>query len=235
MAREHVSAPRGEVSRARRFRALTAAAAFGVLLAGLTAVVIAAGRGPLPVDQAVHEWALAHRTAPSTAVALALEVLGSGVPAYLVVAVVGAVACTPRRWSGALTAAVALAVGQLIRFAFAAAVARPRPPRSGWIEGASGWSFPSGHATTSAIVAGLVWVAASRRLRGWRLRLAQGLALAWAGAVGWSRIYLGVHWPTDVIAGWLLAGVLVLVGCGLLADRWEALPHPATPDEADSA
>lgn len=214
--------------------ALVAGAATAVLLAILTAAVVAAGRGPLPADQALHDWALTHRTAPLTVVALTLEVVGSGVPAYALAAVVGAVAFPGRRWMGALTAALALAAGQLVRFAFTTAVARPRPPRPDWIEGASGWSFPSGHATTSALVAGFVWVVASRRLQGWRLVLATGLALAWAGLVGCSRIYLGVHWPTDVVGGWLLAAVLMLAGWGLLANRPGAAPQPVPPGDASA-
>ena len=80
-------------------------------------------------------------------------------------------------------------------------VARDRPPQAIWVVRAHGWSFPSGHTATAAFVftvAALSIAAVSRhravRLLGWLLA---GLAVA---ATGFSRVELGVHWTTDVIA-----------------------------------
>src|SRR5690606_17887560 len=67
------------------------------------------------------------------------------------------------------------------------------------------WSFPSGHATSSAVVyltlgALLTRVQPRRRIKAYVL----GVALALTLLVGLSRVYLGVHWPSDVLAGWAL-------------------------------
>jgi undecaprenyl-diphosphatase len=68
-------------------------------------------------------------------------------------------------------------------------------------------SFPSGHAANSAIVyltlATLLFpVLSDRRMRAFVL----GVALLLTGAIGISRVYLGVHWPSDVAAGWVFGG-----------------------------
>jgi len=67
------------------------------------------------------------------------------------------------------------------------------------------WSFPSGHAMTATICYGVLvvllcrWVPRGRR---WWL----GIYAAWLALTGFSRVYLGVHWPTDVLAGYLVGG-----------------------------
>lgn len=85
-------------------------------------------------------------------------------------------------------------------------VHRGRPPQSWWAADITGaiphdWSLPSAHAAHAALVAGLVLVT-MRPSRGARI-----LAVCAAGAVGLSRLVLGVHWPSDVLAGWLLGAV----------------------------
>jgi len=85
---------------------------------------------------------------------------------------------------------------------------RPRPPRP-WLTEASGFSFPSGHAMIGIIAYGLLayWL--------WKLlprpynRLAAVLAVLFFLAIGLSRVYLGVHYPSDVLAGFA-AGVFWL-------------------------
>jgi membrane-associated phospholipid phosphatase len=83
-------------------------------------------------------------------------------------------------------------------------IGRARPPISDWAGAASGPSFPSGHTTVATLFAlSCAWACAGRVRAGWPRRAIWAGAAVYAGAVGWSRVWLGVHWPTDVIAGWL--------------------------------
>nr|WP_276611014.1 phosphatase PAP2 family protein [Kineococcus siccus] len=87
---------------------------------------------------------------------------------------------------------------------------RPRPALDAGLTTATGGSYPSGHALASATVllyllALLLPPAASRARRRWR-RAAVAVVLLVVGA---DRLLVGAHWPSDVLAGWLLAGALV--------------------------
>jgi undecaprenyl-diphosphatase len=84
---------------------------------------------------------------------------------------------------------------------------RTRPPTSGWLSSAGGNSFPSGH--TTAATAGYLTLAmcVAVLLRSTRARaLVLSLGAAMAMAIGWTRVELGVHWPSDVLAGWAVGG-----------------------------
>ena len=78
-----------------------------------------------------------------------------------------------------------------------AVIARPRPPARYWLANPVGHSFPSRHTTYATLALGA-------GTRGYP-RPARQAAAALCLAVGVSRVYLGVHWSTDVAAGWLLA------------------------------
>ncbi|MFD8912389.1 phosphatase PAP2 family protein [Streptomyces sp. NPDC059575] len=193
-----------------------AAAAF----AGLAAAVLAADGGTLVFDAALRRWALESRPSPVVTVLRAVTTTGTGVTPYAVALFAGLIAARPfdamrdrhtavRFALPAFASAAWLALGQALRFALMTAIARPRPPVQDWLTHASRWSFPSGHATTSAMAAGLLVLALLVR-RPPAYRLWVGLTVAWAVAVGVSRVWLGVHWAGDVVAGWLLATVWTL-------------------------
>ncbi|UNO43677.1 phosphatase PAP2 family protein [Streptomyces sp. MST-110588] len=107
-----------------------------------------------------------------------------------------------------------------------AVVGRERPVWPDPVATAHYAAFPSGHAMTAAVAgATAVWLL---RLYGaprpWRRGVAAVAAVSVAG-VGFTRVYLGVHWLTDVVAGWLLGMALVALVAGLHARR----PHPHRP------
>ncbi len=78
--------------------------------------------------------------------------------------------------------------------------------------GAHGFSFPSGHATLAAAGYGALAVVVVRQYPRRLVRVAVWTAaVAAAAAVGFARLYLGVHWMTDVLAGWLLAAICLML------------------------
>lgn len=94
-------------------------------------------------------------------------------------------------------------------------VDRPRPPADALIRitnDFSGLGFPSGHAFQSTLLIGLFIGVAALRVQPGRLRLATMALLALLiVAIGFSRIYLGAHWPSDVLGGYLAATPIVLI------------------------
>ncbi|MGW6686262.1 phosphatase PAP2 family protein [Streptomyces sp. NPDC054961] len=177
-----------------------------VLLAALALWVTRTPGHLLPGDAGLHRWSVAHRPPGAAATARAVTDTGTGVIPYAVLLAVGMyLGRTARqRCTVALALMLCLAAGQALRYALMSLVARPRPPVGDWAAHASGWSFPSGHATTGAMTAALVLAALALGGRG-TSRLAVVVIAAWGISVGLTRVYLGVHWFTDVLAGWLFA------------------------------
>jgi undecaprenyl-diphosphatase len=94
--------------------------------------------------------------------------------------------------------------GLLVELAIKAMVGRPRPEIVPHLTEAGGMSFPSGHSFNSAL--GLIAVALAFATLSHRRRVRWtviGAAVATSLLVAWSRVWLGVHFPSDVIAGWL--------------------------------
>jgi undecaprenyl-diphosphatase len=115
-----------------------------------------------------------------------------------------------RHWRGAAALLLAVVSTQVTVLAAKALFARPRPAEEMAIADPSGWSFPSGHSATAvALYVTLALIATTI----WRRRLPPAIVFAVAGAivvlVGLSRVYLGAHYPTDVLAGWAVGGIIV--------------------------
>lgn len=110
---------------------------------------------------------------------------------------------------------VSFAGGMALNGVLKLGFARPRPDLVAHLVEVHTASFPSGHAMLSAVCyltlgALLAGVAQRRRFKAYILGVAIGLTVL----VGFSRIYLGVHWPTDVLAGWCL-GAAWAMACWL--------------------
>lgn len=106
-------------------------------------------------------------------------------------------------------------------------VNRPRPLLVPHLDLVYSSSFPSGHAVMSPTVyltlATLVSATAARSATG---PVVFGVATLLVAAIGVSRVYMGVHWPSDVLGGWLLGSVFALAA-SYAARRWEPVPPQA--------
>lgn len=114
---------------------------------------------------------------------------------------------------------VAIVTGALFTFGLKAAVQRPRPDYVVLSARAQITSFPSGHAMMSAITYLTMGVLLAQTEQRPSMRIfASAAGIVLAVLVGITRLYLGVHWPTDVLAGWIL-GAGWAVFCRLVLSR----------------
>ncbi len=169
------------------------------------------------VDAAVRSWMVAHQSGATSHVLKAVTVIGAPNP-MLFLAMTGALFLWWRGRSVASIAALLTPVLAMVTCEIGKRViARPRPPGIGVIV-EEGYAFPSAHATTSAAVCGtlayLFWQEGF---------ISQTIALLIAVVppllVGVSRVYLDVHWATDVVGGWT-AGMVI---CALAATLHRSL------------
>ena len=181
------------------------------------------GDGITLVDPPVSGWLAAHREPALTVAMRALTELGS--PAGVIVAT--AVVCAGTAWRTRSRLPVLLGVLAVSGLGVAVAVVkllvgRHRPAMPYAAITTDGYSFPSGHATGITAVALVTgWMISHWIVRSWNTRVAVWTAVpVIIGGVGFTRIYLGVHYLSDVIAGWVLGAAWagVLVACALL---WE--------------
>lgn len=123
------------------------------------------------------------------------------------------------RWT-ALWLAATCALGTLLQQALKALVDRPRPVWPDPVDSAHYAAFPSGHAMTATVVCGLLlWLLHDHGAGRAVWRTAMTLAVISVAGVGLTRVWLGVHWPSDVLGGWILGAFVVAVAIGAY-ERW---------------
>jgi membrane-associated phospholipid phosphatase len=150
--------------------------------------------------------------AAGPATAESVTVLGAVDTAILVGVAAGALLLVLGHVRAAVALAPALPLSQGVVDLLKGAIERPRPEANAWLAEAAGWSAPSGHSATAMVL----WATLALALARWcRPPLARGVLVAAAAlvvaAVGLSRVALGAHYPSDVLAGWLVGAVLVVV------------------------
>ena len=129
--------------------------------------------------------------------------------------------CFPQtRRKAGISVSIAALLSTLVKAVIKTAVARPRPEESFFLIEQSGFAYPSGHAMTGMAVYLLLFVLTREYITGSRkTNLLSVIFVFVAFAVGISRVYLGVHFPTDVIGGWVLGAATVIVSLMI----WENL------------
>ncbi len=173
-----------------------------------------------PIDNSLHAYAL---SCPPWLVMMwrAIETLGREVVQVAGV-LLGLYWLWHRMWREFSMLAAGVLVGTPIFFATADLVGRHRPVFSYYIEYLPGPGFPSGHAMTAVLFYGLIAYLLLPHLksRGWRI-LAFVDAILIALLVGFSRIFIGLHFPTDILGGYAIGlGWGALVYTAVEVNRW---------------
>lgn len=199
----------------------------GFVLAGIVAwffiellVAVASGSAITGVDRRIINLVATLRTPSVDAIMLFITFLGN-VQTILVLALVALVmTLLSRRYEAAVLLVLALLVSSLFFSAIKLLVGRPRPLFESARIVQGGFSFPSGHAAVSATFYGTIAFLLIRARSRESLKVLVGLLAALLVlAIGMSRIYLGVHYPSDVVAGWI-AGVFWLLLVALAEHVW---------------
>ncbi len=131
------------------------------------------------------------------------------------------------RWRAALAVTLAVALTKVAVAVVKEVIERPRPETGFGMHGS--FSFPSGHAASAAALYMTLAVLLSRDHRAGVRAIALSLGALVTIAVGASRVLLGAHYPTDVLAGWLVGGLLALCAWALVV---RLAGHPRRSDQS---
>lgn len=204
-------------------------ALFGVL----AEEVVLDGRGWL--DRAASIELREYATSDRTEAVRAITQLGSSWFAAIVCGSILLWLLWQRRFSTAIAIGGVFLIAKLLETGLKLTFERARPTVVPHLQDASGYSFPSGHTMTAVITYGLLAAVLVGQLSGrarWIPPIIAGLLVV---LVGFSRVYLGVHYLTDVLAGTLVAGacLLLAIAAFYLLDRQPApRPNRSSPSKA---
>ncbi len=160
--------------------------------------------------------------------------LGSFSVLFLVTAIVVIYLLILRRYASVTLLIVSIVGGALLNTALKMGFDRPRPDLVPHEARTFTASFPSGHAMMAAVTFLVIGALLARVQPRRRLRVfVMGMAVLLAMLVGLTRIYLGVHWPSDVVAGWTVGSAWALV-CWLVLSRYEPRGSQLTRGSAPS-
>ncbi|MFI5777819.1 phosphatase PAP2 family protein [Nocardia sp. NPDC051570] len=188
--------------------------------------------GSTELDAAALNWTISHRAGWLTPTAEAFSTLGGPVTMLAVTLAACAWLARQRRWPAVLLTAVVAGGAGVLGSTMKSAIDRHRPPDIDHLVTVADSSFPSGHTLGSTAVVGALAALTVLSTCDRVIKIAVSIEAAlFIVAVGLSRVYLGVHWLTDVLAGWSI-GILWLTTCLTCYLRFR---HPAPTPSADSS
>lgn len=176
---------------------------------------------PLAVlDQELAQWLHARATPSVTTIMLAMSALGSFSVMALIALSVALFLGWQHAWDRLLALILAVPGGMLLSVCLKLAFQRGRPVFDEPLLVLTTYSFPSGHALGSTVLYGFLAVYLVRDLHAWHLRLwILGGVSIFIGLIGFTRLYLGVHYLSDVLGG-MVAGVAWLALCLTAVETW---------------
>jgi membrane-associated phospholipid phosphatase len=215
-------------------------AAAGVAVGGFTVLAVSVHQqsGLTAVDPNVAQDVVEHRTTVLTHAAHVLSVVGSEavVSALALLLVIALLERRGARYAG--LAAVTMTASAFLTVTIKLAFGRPRPgaaDRLGALD--TSYSFPSGHTLNSAVLLGLFCLLFLPLARRSVRRVGVAASVLLAAGIGASRVYLGYHWTTDIIASWLVAAVLLAAAHAasiLIMDRSQSGGSQVTATRIDT-
>lgn len=193
--------------------------AAGLVLFVLLAILMVTGNLQW-FDDPIREWVYSIRNPALTEVLKGITYMGNWQTITLLCIVLLLFRKTRLRYGVPVSAGAIFVTifNRIIKLIFK----RPRPEESLHLIEEGGYSFTSGHSITSMVVFGLLIYLVRKYVRNRKAAniLTAALAVPWI-FIGLSRIYMGVHFPSDVLAGWAL-GAAVLVGIIVIVEKCDA-------------
>lgn len=154
-----------------------------------------------------------------------ISALGSNIIVVLLSATAAVLLIMTHRQGSAVLLLVTVAAAFMLNWALKGMFDRERPDFLSYSVSVETSSFPSSHAMLGAVVYLLIAAIAARELTSRQAGvMAMSMGILIAFAIGFSRIYLGAHWPSDVLAGWALGAA-----CALAAWQLARTPRPPEP------
>lgn len=193
--------------------------AAGLVLFVLLAILMVTGNLQW-FDDPIREWVYSIRNPALTEVLKVITYMGNWQTITLLCIVLLLFRKTRLRYGVPVSAGAIFVTifNRIIKLIFK----RPRPEESLHLIEEGGYSFTSGHSITSMVVFGLLIYLVGKYVKNRKAAniLTAALAVPWI-FIGLSRIYMGVHFPSDVLAGWAL-GAAVLVGIIVIVEKCDA-------------
>ena len=179
--------------------ALTVAVAATWTFLGITQDVLAREELAL-LDPRIHAWVLAHRVPSLDVFFETVTWLGATAVTVPLLAIGGGLLARRRRtWAPVLDIIAVYGTAVLLHAVVGQFVHRHRPPATDWLASAGGWAYPSGHTTQAVAAWGILAVIVSAGTSPRTRVVAGSTAVGVAVLVAVSRVYLGMHWATDVL------------------------------------
>ena len=174
-------------------------------------------RNQMDLFDNVFVWLVRYMARPELdQIMIMISEFGYGYPFWTIIIAVLIILAYYRQWLEIAGLIVCLVGEAVLNFFLKNLFARTRPDLF-QVVAEAGYSFPSGHAMVSLCLYGMLTFLIARHVQSWRWRLVViGLAMALVVAIGVSRVYLGVHYPTDVVAGYFAGGMWLAFCISLL-------------------